>query len=202
MLSKDMQTFSLVCEALRNMGTADAYALLKQHIHTPDLYRRRYVLSVIFDFPQAWELTSELERAMESSTNFLVTTALEQLRTGTVQVSDEAILSCFERSNNCLDSSFYSVLSRIQKSDGHYQRIRKLYDSSTSTSTKIALAECLYAFADGHNFESLYILFRNASAAHIRILACRIARDFQRGDWLQTFRDDPDGHIRKLAAAL
>ena len=199
--SKDMQTFSLACEALRNMETADAYELLKRQLQTTDLYRRRYVLSVIFDFPQASELTAELEAAMKSGTPFLVTTALEQLRAGKAWVSEEAILSCFERNHNRLDGSFYSVLSRIQKSPDHCQRILELYSGSSNSSTKIALAECLLAFADVRNYESLYTLFRNDPAPHIRILACRLAKDYQREDWLRSFYTDPDGHIRKLACA-
>lgn len=201
MLSQDMQTFALACEALRLTGTQDAYTLLKMYIHSTDPYRRRYVLSVIFDFPQASELTAELEAAMKSGTPFLVTTALEQLRAGKAWASEEAILSCFERKHNHLDGSFYSVLSRIQKSPDHCQRILELYSGSRNSSTKIALAECLLAFADVRNYESLYTLFRNDPAPHIRILACRLAKDYQREDWLSSFYTDPDGHIRKLACA-
>ena len=66
MRSADMETFVSACEALRQLHTQNAYDVLKKYISCADLYKKRYVLSVIFDFDCAIELVPELENALQS----------------------------------------------------------------------------------------------------------------------------------------
>ena len=51
MESSEMKIFVVACEALLLNGSHEAYELLKEYIACRDRYRRRYVLSVIYNFP-------------------------------------------------------------------------------------------------------------------------------------------------------
>lgn len=50
MESSEMKIFVVACEALLLNGSHEAYELLKEYIACRDRYRRRYVLSVIYNF--------------------------------------------------------------------------------------------------------------------------------------------------------
>lgn len=199
MESGDMKTFSIACEALCLSNTHWAYEVLKQHIAHKDLYKRRYVLSVIFHYPQAAELTSHLEQALKSEKVFLYDTALHVIIQEKVRVSDEALLSCFERNQGKLFRYVCLALETVEKTEANTRRILKLYRTCRDKSFRVGLAETLYCFCCEENHMEFFRLFRDNPAPHIRILACRIAREYHHPELLQEFAQDRDGHIRKLA---
>lgn len=199
MESSNMQTFAVACEALRLANTQEAYELLKKYLYVSDQYKRRCVLAVIYDYNNASELVSELVQALNSEEHFLVTTALDNIIQGKIYVADEQVLACIERNHGKLNSSYYYVLTCIERTEENIERILNLYHTCKEDSVRIAMAESLYSFCNANNYLRLFNLFKDDSVAHIRMVACRIAIDRDRGDLLQNFKQDKDGHIRKLA---
>lgn len=199
MRSANMETFAMACEALRQLHTEDAYNVLKKYISCADLYKKRYVLSVIFDFDGATELISELENALQSDEHFLITTALDHIIQGKAHIGDEQLFTCLEKNSNKLNAYYYRVLVCVDKTKENLERTLRLYQSSKDSSVKAAIAEGVYTFCDKDNYFRLFSLFENSQIPHVRIVACRIARDYTRIDLLKRFTQDHDGHIRKLA---
>lgn len=199
MESKDMRTFMIACEALHLAQNDAAYALLKQYIAHSDLYKRRYVLSVIFTYPQAAELVPHLEQALGSEKTFLWGTALDVIIQQKVRVAEEALFSCIERNWNQVGRYGIYALEAVEKTQANARRISKLYHACRDDSTRIAMAGVLHGFCTEENYLTFFELFRDDPAAQIRILACRIARAYHRPDLLSKFTQDRDGHIRKLA---
>lgn len=197
--SSDMQKFAVACEALRLANTRQAYEVLKKHISDPDRYKRRCILSVIYDYSCSSELIPELLGAMQSDEMFLVTTALDIIIQGKVHAVDEQIFACIEKNQGKLDSYYYRALSGVENSEENMERILKLYSTCKEKSVRSAIAECLYVFRNEKNYVQLFELFEGDAVPHIRILACRIAKDYHRADLLQKFIEDEDGHIRKIA---
>lgn len=199
MESSDMQTFMIACEALRLAQNDASYALLKQYIAHSDLYKRRYVISVIFGYPQAAELVPHLELALGSEKPFLWGTALDVIIQEKVRVAEEALFSCIERNWEQVGRYDIYALDSVEKTQGNAGRILKLYQACRDDSTRIAMAGVLYGFCTEENHQTFFQLFQDDPAPHIRILACRIAREHHRPDLLSKFAQDRDGHIRKLA---
>ena len=202
MESSSMSTFMTACEALRLADTYWAYGILKQYITHSDLYRRRYVLSVIFHYPQAVELVPHLERALTSGRSFLEGTALNVIIQNRITISEEILLTYFERNRETIDNYHCLALDTLARSDTNARRVQKMFRLCRNKSTRIALAQQLYGFCSTDNHMVLYELFRNNPVPHIRILACRIARDYHYPELLDGFSQDPDGHIRKLSRKL
>ena len=71
MESSDMKQFCKVANALVQKKSKEAYEVLKKHIFSKDVYKRRYVLSVIFEYPEALELVDELEKALKTQNAYL-----------------------------------------------------------------------------------------------------------------------------------
>lgn len=201
MESKDMRAFMIACEALRLAQSDAAYALLKQYISHNDLYKRRYVLSVIFTYPQAAELVPHLEQALDSDKTFLWGTALDVIIQQEIRVSEKALFSCIERNWSQVGGYDIYALASVEKNQSNARRIWKLYHACRDNSTRIATAEVLHGFCTEENYLTYYELFQDDPAPHIRILACRIARAYHRPDLLSRFTQDRDGHIRKLACS-
>lgn len=199
MESSNMQTFALACEALRLANSQQAYEVLKKHITVSDRYKRRCVLAVIYDYSNASELIPELVQALKSEEVFLVTTALDNIIQGRVRVADEQVLACIESNHGKLNSSYYYALTCIERTEENVERILNLYHTCKEDSVRIAMAESLHGFCNPNNYLRLFNLFKDDPVSHIRMVACRIAIDHDRGDLLQKFKQDKDGHIRKLA---
>ncbi len=198
--SSNMQTFAIACEALRLSQTQQAYDLLKKHLTATDPYKRRYVLSVIFDYPDSSELTSNLEQALQSKFIYLVTTALNNIIHKKARIADEQIIAAIERNHASINSYYFQALTCIENTEQNTERIIKLYHSCKQDSQRISVAECLYYFSHSNYHLQLFDLFKDHPIPHIRILACKIARDLGRKDLLQKFAQDKDGHIRKLVS--
>lgn len=201
MESGDMRTFIIACEALCLENTNQAYKILKRYIAHSDLYKRRYVLSVIFSYPQAAELVPYLEGSLNTEKSFLWGTALDVIIQQDIRVAEEALFSCIERNWSQVGRYDIYALESVKKTQANARRIWKLYRSCRDDSTRIAMAEVLHGFCTEENYLTYYELFRDDPAPHIRILACRIARAYQRPDLLSKFTQDRDGHIRKLACS-
>lgn len=196
--TSDVQIFAVACEALRLANTQQAYEVLKKHISVADKYKFRCILEVIFDYSSACELVCALEYALQSEEMFLVKTALNNIIQGKVRVADEQVLACIEKNHHKLDSYSYRVLTRIKGTSESINRILNLYHTCKEDSCRVVIAECLYHFCSINNYLQLFALFESEDTPHIRILACRIAKDYNRADLLQKFTHDKDGHIRKL----
>ncbi len=194
----DMQTFRLACEVLKERKTREAYELLKQHTDSPDKYKRRCILEAIFVYDEADELSAHLADALAAEEHFLVTTALSQIIAHNVSLPGEEILTCFERNYGWLDGCYYQALSRLEKSEANLDRVISLWKVAPTNSARIALAECMEGFAAETNYVSLFERLADHSEPKIRMSACRIAKQFERYDWLARCEDDPDGHIRKF----
>jgi hypothetical protein len=199
MESNDMRTFMIACEALCLDNTNQAYEILKRYIVHNDLYKRRYVLSVIFGYPQAAELVPHLEWALGSEKAFLWGTALDVIIQQEIRVAEEVLFSCIERNWTQVRRYDIYALNSVEKTQANAQRILKLYHACRDDSTRIAIAEVLYDFCAEENHLTFYELFQDDPTPHIRILACRIARAYHRPDLLSKFAQDRNGHIRKLA---
>lgn len=200
MESPHMQTFALACEALRLAGTHEAYELLKKYIAAADKYKRRYVLSVIFDFAESSELNSDLLKALRSKESFFITTALKHIINGKIKIADEQIFACLESCRSWLDQYFYQVLDGVEKSKENLERTLNLYRTCGTDSARIAIAEHLADFCTPENYLQLYDLMAGHPFPKIRMAACRIAKRFGRRDLLQRFEKDSDGHIRKYVS--
>ena len=202
MESGDMRTFMIACEALRLTDTHWAYGVLKQNITHSDLYRRRYVLSVIFHYPEAAELVPHLEQALASGKSFLEGTVLDVIIQDNISISEEILLAYFERNRETINSYHCLALRTVAKSEANSRRILKMFRLCRYESMRIALAQQLHSFCSTGNHMALYELFRNDPAPQVRILACRIAREYHHPELLEGFVRDRDGHIRKLASRL
>ena len=197
MESPDMKIFAIGCEALREIGTQEAYALLKQHLDPKDRYRFRYVLSVIFDFDASAELSAYFLDALQSDSFMFVLTVLKHLIHKNLWVSDEQILQCFEKNHKQIDSYYYQILEGIAKTPEYTARLIRLFRQAPSDSVRIAIAKCMTAFAVQDNYMHLFELLANSPIHKLRMEACRIACKFGRKDLLQRYVSDSDGHIRK-----
>lgn len=199
MESGDMTTFTNTCAFLRRVQTQEGYELLKRHIDHPDLYKRRFVLATIFHFPQAQELVSHLEAALNSGKSFLAGTALDVVIRGMARIPDNVLLAYMEQHPESLSRYACSALESVEKNPENARRVLKMYCGCRDESIRIGLAEVLYSFCSNENHMEYFDLFRDEPVPHIRILACRIAKEYHRPELLQTFAQDRDGHIRKLA---
>lgn len=196
--SNDMQSFAVACEVLTEKRTTEAYQILKRYLDTKDIYKYRYILSVIFAFDQSVELSDYFISALQSDNRWFVTAAMGHLIHRNLWVSDDQVLSCFEKNQSWIDSYYLQILTKIEKTSHHAERIIKLFNSSSSNSARIAIAECLVSFAMQDNYLKLFNMLSNSDIPKLRLCACRIASIFGRGDLLLPFKEDPDGHIRKF----
>lgn len=194
--SHNMQTFSLACEALRIHAAHEAYLLLKAHIADKDPHRRRYVMSVIFDWEEASELKRELRSDLQSDHHFLIDTALNNLIHEKIRVEDEEIFSCLERNHHWLDGYDYQVLALVDKNGSNAARVIRLFQNCDNPSARIAIAEQLSAFCTAENYRQIFDMLANDPQSKIRMAACCIANSHRRMDLLRSFENDPDGHIR------
>ena len=199
MASDNMQTFLNTCAFLRRVKKREAYELLKAHVGHKDPYKRRYVLASIFHYPEASELVSHLEEALKSEKSYLVGTALDVIIQGKARVSDEALLACLEANLENRGRYACSALYAVEKTPENARRVLRMYHDCRDESIRIGLAEVLHSFCSDENHMDFYNLFHADPVPNIRILACRIAKDYHHPELLLAFTQDRDGHIRKLA---
>ena len=195
--SSSMEIFAPACKALGELGTEEAYGLLKEHLKTKDKYKYRFVLSVIFRFPQSAELADCFAEALESKDLIFVDTALEHLVRENLWVTEEQILSCFEKNRDQLSGYYYNtVLRKLSKTEEYGKRILSMFLKTQNNSVKISLAKCLTAFATEETYLTFYDLMKDSTIHKVRMEACRISHTFRRPDLLELFATDHDGHIR------
>ncbi len=194
-----MEVFAPACKALGELGTEEAYGLLKEHLQTGDKYRYCYLLSVIFRFPRSAELKATFAEALESEAPMFVNAALKHLVRENLWVTEEQILSCFEKRRDQLHPYYYhTVLRKLSKTEDHTRRLLSMFLKTQKNSVKIALAECLADFATEDNYMTIHALMKDSPIHKLRMEACRIAHKFRRSDLLEPFATDPDGHIRSF----
>ncbi len=197
--SPRMEIFAPACRVLGELGTEEAYEVLKECLGIRDKHLYRYLMSVIFRFPQSAELADRFVEALESKDPIFVDTALKHLVRENLWVTEEQILSCFEKNRDQLHNYYYAtVLIKLSKTEDHTNRILRMFHRTQNNSVKIALGECLTAFATEDNYMTLYDLMKDSPIHKLRMEACRIAQKFHRKELLKPFTEDPDGHIRSF----
>lgn len=199
--SADMQSFALGCKALEYAKTPEAYELLKSYLSTADKYRLRCVYEAVFSYKESAQLRDEFGKALLSDESMFVNCALSHLIHKNLWASNEQILLCFEKNQNKLDPYYYQILSTVPKSETAADKICALFIGAQTDSLKIALGELLPDFALESNYMKLYEMLSRSNMAKLRMQACRIAKKFGETKLLESFTEDPDGHIRKYVSA-
>ena len=199
METSDMKQFCNVTKELVQRNSKDAYEVLKKYVFSTDIYKRRYVLSVIFEFPYAIELVDELEKALrtENAKAFMTKTIQEVLIKYNIKIDAHTIIQVLKNSD--LDYGwYYQVLETFDISEENIDKLLELYRIKRKcTSIRIVMAEQMLRFANEENYIQLFQLFEKDEQAHIRMIACKIASKMSRQDLLVLFKDDENGHIRK-----
>lgn len=199
--SNSMKEFCLAAKALVMKNSLEAYEVLKRHVYNPDIYKRRFILEIIFEYPYAVELKGEIEKALKSEDikGFMVKTALSAIIKFNLEADDEILIDVLKRHKE-LDSWYYLVVANLENNEKNFDELLKLYlMRKHNASVRIALAEQLLRFANVENYMTLFNMFEHDEQPHIRIVACKIALKMNRKDLLITFLNDKDGHVRKYS---
>ena len=199
MESSDMKLFVAASNALVQRKSKEAYEILKKYIFSADVYKKRYVLSVIFEYPEALELVDELEKALRipNTHSFMTSTILGIIIQYHISIDAEIVV---EALRNCdLDfGGYYQLIGEFDKNKKNLEMILELYHSKRKcTSIRISMAEQMFKFVNKENYMQLFQLFEKDEQPHIRMIACEIANKMERRDLLMLFKDDKYGHIRK-----
>lgn len=199
METSEMKQFCIVAKELVRRNSKEAYEVLKRYVFSSDIYKRRYILSVIFEYPYAIELVDELDKALrtENAKSFMTTTILEVLINYNIRINADTIIQALK--NRDLDYGwYYQVISTFDKNEENLEKLLELYKmKGKCTSIRIFMAEELLGFVNEENYMQLFRLFEKDEQAHIRMVACKIANQMNRQDLLVLFKEDEDGHIRK-----
>ena len=198
METSNMKQFCATAKELVGRKSEDAYEVLKRYVYSSDIYKRRYILSIIFEYPYAIELKEELDKALriENAKSFMTTTILEVLIKYNIEIDSKIIVQVLK--NSSMDSGWnYQVIRTFDNNDKNLKMLLELYRiKGTCTSIRISMAEQLLRFAKEENYMQLFQLFEKDEQPHIRIIACEIAKKMNRQDLMILFKDDKDGHIR------
>lgn len=198
--SADVEEFALGCMGLQELGTPEAYEVLKSRLGERDKYRRRLILSVIFSFEESAELQEQFREALQSEEMLFVEEAFKHLCSGrNFWVGLEEILTAIERNHNKLHNYYYQPLWDIAKTRQYTDRILDLFHTADTDSIRITVAGVFEHAATEENYTHLYGLLAESKISKLRLEACRIAHRFDRRDLLLLYVNDPDGHIRKFA---
>ena len=112
-------------------------------------------------------------------------------------VTEEQILSCFEKNRDQLSGYYYdTILRKLPKTEEYGKRILSMFLKTQNNSVKISLAECLTDFATEETYLTFYDLMKDSPIHKVPMEACRIAHTFRRPDLLALFATDHDDHIR------
>lgn len=199
MESSDMKIFCAAAKILISKNSKEAYNILKKYAFSSDKYKRRYVLSVIFEYPDAIEIANELNKVLsvENANSFMTTTILEILIKFNIKIDDNIVSQALANSNINY-GWYYQVIGKFDKNEKNLEQLLALYHTKGKcTSIRIYMAEQLLEFANEENYMRLFQLFEKDEQPHIRMVACRIANKMNRQDLLISFKNDKDGHIRK-----
>lgn len=199
--TSDMAQFCAVAKELIQRNSREAYEVLKKYVFSSDIYKRRYILSVIFEYSYAIELVDELDKELraEDTKAFMITTTLEVLIKYGIKTDEDTIIQALKNSD--LDYGwYYQVIGIFDKNEENLEKLLELYKIKRQcTSIRVVMAEQLLRFANEENYIQLFQLFQKDEQAHIRMVACDIAKKMNRMDLLLSFKDDKDGHVRKFA---
>lgn len=197
----DMERFCAVAKELIRRNSKDAYEVLKKYVYSSDAYKRRYVLSIIFEYSYAMELVDELDKELRAKDTkvFIVTTILEVLIKYNIKIDEDTLILALK--NSALDAGwYYQLIGTFEQSEKNLEKLLELYEiKSQCTGIRIEMAEQLLRFVNEENYVRLFHLFQKDEQGHIRMIACDIAKKMNRMDLLLSFKDDKDGHVRKFA---
>ena len=197
MQTYNMKIFCAAVNELVKRNSEDVYRVLKKYLDISDKYKKRFVLSVIFEFPEAIELCDRLEQTLkyENDKNLMLNTILNILIKYHIKLSDELILEVL-RENDFDYGWYYQAIAYMDRTESNVNEILALYRKKC-TSARIVIAEQLEVFVTDENYIKLFQLFKDDEQPHIRMSACRIVEKMNRKDLLMMFKNDRDGHIRK-----
>ena len=199
MEASDMSQFCDAAKALVHRNSKEAYEVLKKYVFSTDAYKKRYVLSVIFEYPYAMELVDELKQILrtEKTKDFIINTVVEILIKYNIKIDEDIIIQVLKNSDEEY-GWYYQVIQTFDKNEENLEKLLELYRLKTKfTSVRIFMAEELLNFVNEENYMQLFQLFANDEQPHIRLGACKIADKMDRADLLMSLKDDSDGHIRK-----
>lgn len=194
--SNDMQKFVFACKMLVRDGSRRSFEIMKPYLFSNDLYKRRYVLSVIFSFSFFdHDILRANREALQSNNMYLIKAAVKNYRNYSIPINEpqlkEAILASFH--------DFYDELRVAEKfsiSDGNYAYLVDLFRRADTCLKEEILSEILIEkYLPGHPAE-LFSLFSGSHFGKIRCQAVKIGRKY--GFDCAGFLQDPDGHVRKL----
>lgn len=201
--SNDMTDFALACEILATHKTQEVYEVLKKYLEHKDKYKRRYVWSIIFAFPEAQERITQFTDLFYAKDMIFVNAAFRILLHYRLPVGDIVIFDAIRQHHTQLDAYFYDALLLVQGNEENFQRLLSMYyqmrNQKDNRSKREAVARALQQFWSNDHFEELFALFQKDEFSKIRYIACNMAAEKQRVDLVRQFLDDLDGHVRKLA---
>lgn len=192
----DMRSFTCACDALSSMGGREAYRLLEPYLWCRDVYRRRYVLTKIFSFSvYAPARLRANHDALCSGNVLLALSALRNYGEYDLPMAEPDVRAAAERFLNELGSELFA-LRRLSDTAENTRFLLRLYSKAPGCLEATVLAELL----EERKAEGLFEWFAASPYAAVRCRAVRIGY-VQRRD-CSAFLNDPDGHVRKLAAKM
>ena len=194
MSSSVMKDFSLACEALSHKNDSEAYHIMKAYINDRDKYRRLYVLTTIFRYPEAVELIDFLENAIASDDVLFVENGLTVVSDYGIKVSEPLLLAAVK--NHCDELSVsMGALKTLAINEDNFEEIKRIFVFCTKCLQKEILGETLCEGYLPQKAKELFELFRRDTFAKIRWIAFEIGKRY--GFDTKDFLLDTDGHIRK-----
>ena len=190
-----MKDFSLACEVLSYKEDDAAYQLMKCHINDKDKYRRLYILKTIFRHPKAVELVGFLENSILSDDFLFVDNGLIVISEYKIKVSDSLLLSVIHKHLPKLYTAI-RALNMLDVSEENYTKLTALFSRAELCAQKEFIADILVDNYLPSKSKELLELFGNDKFAKLRLLACKIAKEY--GYNLSAFLADIDGHVRYL----
>ena len=194
MFSSVMKDFSLACEALSYKNEPEAYQIMKSYIGAEDQYRRLYILKTIFRHSEAAELSDFLENAIASKDVLFVENGLTVVSEYHIKISEALLISAVRKHCDRLYTAV-GALKTLEKSDGNFEAITKIFTLCSKCAQKEILGEILCKAYLPEKAKPLFALFAKDSFGCIRLIGLKIGKQY--GFDTTPFLTDPDGHVRK-----
>lgn len=202
-ITGDMQTFATCCEALSVNPSVEAFNVLKSYLNSPDIYKRRFALEVIFNHPMYSNVIPELEIALNDNNMFIVRTALTIIYEKKIPITKDIIFTVLEKKGHDIgEYDFLSLDVVVSKNnDADFIRCFNLYKTyKSNTSKQTVLGSICQNIVSDKYWEYLYDEFKDDENDKIRMCACQLASEHLDIIRMRYFSNDKNGHIRKYVA--
>lgn len=191
-----MKDFALACEALSYKNEPEAYQIMKSYLHDKDKYRRLYILKTIFRHSEAVELVDDLEKAIASTDFLFIENGLLIVSKYSIKISEALLISAVRKYCDQLYTAV-GALKTLEKSDGNFEAIMKLFTLCSKCAQKEILGEILCNGYLPEKAYELFDLFADDDSGRIRLIGVKIGKRY--GLDISKFLSDTDGHVRKAA---